>query len=139
VAMTRAKENLTIHLNGNYLDSISAESMVRIENENSFPPPRELALQLSHKEINLGYFEYIQHRINLLISGDVIKINGEGCINMKDELVLKFSRKFLERLEEIKATGFQLKSAKVNFIVYWKKEDSAQEIKIILPELYFER
>jgi len=32
-----------------------------------------------------------------------------------------------------------LKQAKVNFIVYWKKEDSENEAKIILPELYFER
>jgi hypothetical protein len=27
----------------------------------------------------------------------------------------------------------------VNFIVYWKKEDTEKESKIILPELYFER
>jgi ATP-dependent DNA helicase RecQ len=27
----------------------------------------------------------------------------------------------------------------VNFVVYWKGEDKEQEVKIILPELYFER
>ena len=31
-------------------------------------------------------------------------------------------------------------SANIRFIVYWKKKDSSEdEIKIILPELYFER
>jgi ATP-dependent DNA helicase RecQ len=30
-----------------------------------------------------------------------------------------------------------LKSAKVNFIVYWRKEGEEEEVKIILPELYF--
>jgi hypothetical protein len=42
-------------------------------------------------------------------------------------------------LIEIKKSGFELKEAKVNFIVYMEKEDTEQEVKIILPELYFER
>ena len=37
-----------------------------------------------------------------------------------------------------------MKSAKVNFVVYWKKEEEEEEeeekeVKIILPELYFEK
>lgn len=28
---------------------------------------------------------------------------------------------------------------KIRFIVYWKKEDSEYEIRIILPDLYFEK
>jgi len=39
----------------------------------------------------------------------------------------------------MKQKGYHIKGAKVNFIVYWKKEDAEQESKIILPELYFER
>ena len=35
--------------------------------------------------------------------------------------------------------GYELKSSSVNFIIYWKKEDAEQEVKIILPELYFEK
>jgi hypothetical protein len=31
------------------------------------------------------------------------------------------------------------KAAKIRFIVYWRKENSEQEIRIVLPELYFER
>lgn len=139
VAMTRAKQNLTIHLNGNYLDKFKTEELERIENNNTFLPPSGLALHLSHKDLNLGYFEYIQNRINALTSGDPITISDEGCKNEKGELVLKFSRRFLERLAEIRESGFELKDAKVNFIVYWKDEEREQEVKIILPELYFER
>jgi len=40
---------------------------------------------------------------------------------------------------ECKQKGYHLKQAKVNFIVYWKKEDTEQELNIIFPELYFER
>ena len=74
-----------------------------------------------------------------MTSGDALTISDEGCKNEKGELVLKFSKKFLERLIEIKKSGFELKEAKVNFIVYWKKGDTEQEVKIILPELYFQR
>ncbi len=96
-------------------------------------------MHLSHKDLYLGYFEYIQNRVNALTSGDSITISDEGCKNEKGELVLKFSKKFLERLGEIKKSGFELKEAKVNFIVYWKKEDIERDVKIILPELHFER
>lgn len=137
--MTRAKENLTIHLNDSYLDNISAEELVRMENANSFQPPRDLAVKLSHKDIQLSYFGFVKHRIDKLMSGDSLKINNEGCTNNKGELILKFSKKFLEKLSEIKSNGYTLKSAKVNFIVYWTKEDTDQEHKIVLPELYFER
>lgn len=137
--MTRAKQNLTIHLNGNYLDKFKTEALERIENSNTFPPPNGLALHLSHKDLNLGYFEYVQKRVNALTSGDAITISDEGCKNEKGELVLKFSKKFLERIVEIKNNGFELKEAKVNFIVYWTDDEKKVEVKIILPELYFER
>ena len=39
----------------------------------------------------------------------------------------------------MKTKNNELKSLKVNFIVYWLKEDTLQEIKIILPEVYFEK
>jgi ATP-dependent DNA helicase RecQ len=139
VAMTRAKQNLIIHLNGNYLDKLKTEEVERIENNNIFQPPSGLALHLSHKDLNLGYFEFIQKRVNALTSGDSIAISEEGCKNEKGELVLKFSRNFLDKLAEIKTNGFELKEAKVNFIVHWQAEDNPQEVKIILPELQFEK
>jgi ATP-dependent DNA helicase RecQ len=139
VAMTRAKQNLTIHLNGNYLDKFKTEELERIENNNTFQPPKGLALHLSHKDLNLGYFKYIQKGVNTLTSGDSITISEQGCQNDKGELVLKFSKKFLDRLAEIKKSGFELKEAKVNFIVHWTDDDKKIEVKIVLPELHFEK
>jgi ATP-dependent DNA helicase RecQ len=139
VAMTRAKQKLIIHLNGNYLDKLKTEDVEKIENNNIFQPPSGLAMHLSHKDLNLGYFEFIQKRVNALTSGDSIAISEEGCKNEKGELVLKFSRNFLDKLAEIKTNGFELKEAKVNFIVHWKAEDKELEVKIILPELQLEK
>ncbi len=46
VAMTRAKQNLTIHLNGNYLDNITAENLEKVEDRETYLPPSELAMHL---------------------------------------------------------------------------------------------
>ncbi len=35
--------------------------------------------------------------------------------------------------------GYVLKSAEVNYVVYWQKEDSNYEVKIILPVLKLEK
>lgn len=139
VAITRAKQNLTIHLNGHYLNKIKTEDLEWIENSDTFQPPSTLAVQLSHKDLYLGYFEYIQGRVNALTSGDSLRISGEGCTNTKGELVLKFSKKFHEKLSELKNSGFELKEAKVNFIVHWTDQDKKLEVKIVLPELQFEK
>lgn len=138
VAMTRAKQKLIIHLNGNYLDNFKTEELERIENNNIFEQPNDLVLHLSHRDLYLSYFEYIQHRINVLTSGDTIIICDEGCKNNKGELVLKFSKSFLDRITEHKKKGFELKEAKVNFIVHWTNNDKI-EVKIILPELHFKK
>ena len=139
VAMTRAKQNLIIHLNGNYLDNIVADNLLRAEDRETYLPPSLLAMHLTHRDLNLGYFESIQHKLTALTSGDALSTNTDGCMNTKGELVLKYSKQFLAKIADVQRKGYQLKEAKVNFIIYWKKQDEEQEIKIILPELYFER
>jgi len=51
VAMTRARNNLIIHYNGNYLDHIKVAELERIFNANVYVPPSFLAMQLTHKDV----------------------------------------------------------------------------------------
>ena len=139
VGMARAKRNLTIHSNGNYLDNISAENLERIDDKGTYLPPGELAMHLSLKDVWLDYFITRQHLVSGLTSGDILTINGDECTTSKGQSVLKFSRQALNTIEAQKQKGYQLKQAKVNFIVYWLKDGTEQEVKIILPELYFEK
>ena len=139
VALTRAKENLTVHLNSNFLDNISADNLERIENNKTYLPPKELVTHLTHKDVWLDYFSNRQHLISQLKSGDVLTLNGDECLNSNGQSVLKFSQHFLKQIESIKENNYRLKSVKVNFIVYWLKEEAEQEVKIILPELYFDK
>ena len=124
VAMTRAKRNLTIHLNGNFLDNITAENLELIEDREERLPPKEMAMHLSFRDVWLDYFISRQHLVSQLTSGDTLTINSDECRNSKGQSVLKFSRQFLNTIETQKLKGFYLKQAKV---------------KIILPELIFER
>lgn len=139
VAMTRAKQNLTIHLNTNFLNNITADNLEKIEDRKIYLPPKELAMHLTHKDIWLDYFINKQHLISQFVSGDELKLNGNECLNPKGQSVLKFSKNFINQIEIMKQKNYELKSAKVNFIVYWIKEEIQQEVKIILPELYFEK
>lgn len=140
VAMTRAKQNLTIHLNSNFLDNLhSIQNLQYIEDKNEYTQPNEIAMQLTYKDIWLDYFLNRQYMFSQLMSGDILTLNNDECLNSKGQSVLKFSKQFLKQLETMKANGYQPKSAKVNFIVYWLKEGTEQEVKIILPELYIEK
>ena len=139
VAMTRAKRNLTIHLNSNLLDDITADNLEQIENKEIHSQPNELAMHLSLKDVWLDYFINKQYLITQLTSGDELLLNGDECLDCNGKSVLKFSKQFVEQIERMKAKNYELKSVKVNFVVHWKKEDTEQEIKIILPELVFER
>ncbi len=59
--------------------------------------------------------------------------------NSVGQSVLKFSQQFVSRIAEMKSSGYELKAAKVNFIVHRTKEETGQEARVILPELFFER
>lgn len=139
VAMTRAKTNLTIHLNGNFLDSISTENLERVEVRNIYLTPSEMVMHLTHEDVNLGYFEFVQHRIQNMTCGELLTKKEDGYANSHGDLVLKFSKKFLETIIAQEKKGFDVKEVKVNFIVYWRNEETEKEVKIILPELYFKK
>jgi ATP-dependent DNA helicase RecQ len=139
VAMTRAKRTLTLHYNGKYLEQFVTDNIIKIQNNNTYSPPKELSLALSHKDLNLGYFQFTQFATNLLTSGDQLYLCEDGCKNMKGDWILKFSKNFHQKLANIHTMGYQQKEAKVNFVVYWKNEDRQMEYKIVLPELYFEK
>jgi ATP-dependent DNA helicase RecQ len=140
VAMTRAKQRLTIHLNSNLLDNFRpVENMERLVDSGDYNQPAEIAMQLTHRDVWLGYFVRKQSTVSQLMSGDSLILNDEGCSDSKRQPVLKFSNRLLKQLESMKSANYVMKSAKVNFIVYWLDEETQQEVKIVLPELWFEK
>ena len=139
VAITRTKQNLTIHYNGNYLDHIRTRNLEVIDDFNLYTRPNELTIQLGYRDIWLDYFICRQLLISNLVSGDQLIVDGHFCCNKRGQAVLRFSKQFVEQIETMKEYGYVPKKARIGFIVYWKKENTENEIRIILPEIHFER
>ncbi|MGB4091611.1 MAG: ATP-dependent helicase, partial [Ruminococcus flavefaciens] len=139
VAMTRAKNSLTIHYNGDYLDYIKAEGLKIVNDPKIYPPPYQLAMQLTFKDVWLDSFLSCQGSISKLNSGDELIVDGGCCLNSRGQIVLKFSKQLLKQIEALKQKNYEPQKAIIRFILYWQKENSDHEVRIILPELYFER
>ena len=139
VAMTRAKQNLTIHLNGNYLDDISCQNIERLNDDFQYNTSNLLVNHLSHKDIWLDYFISKQGIITNYKSGDELIPNNDGCSDKNGNCIIKFSNSYKEKIIEFEKTGYKLSESKINYIAYWQKEELENEILIVLPELKFKK
>lgn len=139
VALTRAKRSLTIHYNGTYLDSIKAEDLVQINDNGVYSAPSQLAMQLSHRDVWLDSFIESQGRISRIVAGDKLQVSGDWCCDADGKRLFRFSKAFLQRVDEMRQKGYVPSYAKARFVLHWQKEDAENEILIVLPEVYFER
>ncbi|EON77388.1 ATP-dependent DNA helicase RecQ [Lunatimonas lonarensis] len=139
VGMTRAKQQLSIHLNGRFLAGFSAKNLTYKHNNQFTFPPQLLARQLTFRDIWLGYFLRRQHIIKRLRSGDPLTLREGECFDAAGHSVLKFSKSFLKELEVQSEKPYRIAQVRVNYLVYWKDEEHDREGLVILPELIFER
>lgn len=139
VAITRAKSYLTIHLRGRYLNHIQVENLTRFEDRSQYELPGKLAMQLSHRDVWLDYFIGRQHIVGILQSGDILRYEDGGWLLDKGQSVLRASKRFEEQFNRVLKNGYEPHFAKINFIVFWRKEAGEREIRIVLPELHFKR
>jgi ATP-dependent DNA helicase RecQ len=138
VAITRAKQNLHILYNGSFLDNINVENIKRTTDNNNYPMPEEINLQLSHSDVVLSYFDYKQREIDSIVSGRELTIHEEGCF-LGNTKVLKYSSNFCKQINEQKEKGYSPVKAVIRHIVFWREKDKEKEIKIILPNVVFSR
>lgn len=139
VAMTRAKKHLSIHLNTSILKGLSVPELEYLDDYVSRPPQNEISLQLSHKDLWLDYFKSRQRLFKELRSGDVLEHVDGGCALKEGKDLLKFSKAFNEKLQNLKDQGFTITQAIAEHIVYWYKEEDDAEWLIVLPVLRFRK
>ncbi len=139
VGMTRAKENLIIHSNSNYFDKVNVDGIKRFYDRKPYDTPIHIVVQLSHRDIWLDSFYTCQNQILKIVSGDILVPCEDGCLNINGERVINYSKQMISKIDELSQKGYVLREAKARFIIFWKKEDTEREIKIILPELSFEK
>jgi ATP-dependent DNA helicase RecQ len=141
VAMTRAKNNLTVHLNNNILDGIKAENILIETDSNIYEKQEMIAFQLTHRDIWLGFFDNKkrQQLISELQSGDKLFYKDNSCFNYRNQEVLRFSKAFIKKMDLIKNKNYEVSEIKINFILFWLKPEEKKEIKIILPLIYLKK
>ena len=137
VAMTRAKKRLVIHYNGSFEAGLNLPGLTITSEYNTYALPKEISIQLTHKDVRLGYFKFVQHRIKHIKTGDILNIDEEGCLDKNNESILKFSSKQLKEIKKLKAEGYLQKKAVVSFLVYWFDQENEEESLIVLPEIFF--
>lgn len=143
VAITRAKRRLYVHTNGNCFDCITADK--HTIDTNTHDMPDEVVLQLSHKDVFLGYFKNLKPAVLALRSGD--ELHFERNILFRSEKdntsllcqpVAKLSKNMAETLAHWAEKGYEVQGAKVRFVVAWRPKDAPKDEKdtaIVLADL----
>ena len=137
VAMTRAKQTLTIHTNGSLFDTIPADH--RLFDPKAYAMPCEIVLQLSHKDVNLGFSKPHKQEILSLQSGASLTYH-DHCLAIPStgRDIAMLSMKMQGKLGAWEAKGYQVTAAKVRFIAAWKPKEATREEKesaIVLADL----
>ena len=141
VGITRAKNRLFIHTNGNYFDGLKADR--RLVDQQQYPLPEEIVLQLSHKDVNLGFFKEQKQHVLSLRGGDALRYNGEVLYDVvTGSVVARLSQNMLTKLAEWEKRGYTVKSASVRFVVAWKPKGAPKyesETAVLLPNMVLVR
>ena len=128
VAMTRAKHQLTIHTQGTFFDGIQADQ--HLYDPKEYEMPREITLQLTHKDIYLNFSKPYKREILSLDSGYSLGYHDFClCIPSTGRDIAMLSSTKQNELKNWEAKGYKVTNAKVRFIVAWKPKDAPKDEK----------
>jgi len=136
VGMTRAKKRLFIHTDSPIFNQIQADR--HFVDQQQYEMPRDVVLQMGHKDVNLNFFKSRKEKILALRGGSAL---GYANVYLHDATgypVAMFSARMQQALSEWQAKGYEIKSGKVRFIVAWKPKDAPkgeQETAVVLADL----
>ena len=137
VGMTRAKQTLTIHTNGNLFDTLHTAQ--HLYDAQAYEEPNEIVLQLSHKDVNLGFSKPYKDIILSLRSGMPLTYHDHClCLPSTSRDIALFSIKMNEKIGKWELKGYKVTAAKIRFIVAWKSKDAPKDEKesaIVLADL----
>ena len=101
-------------------------------------------MQLTHKDVVL---DFIKDKKNLILrcrSGEPLRLNGHYLYvtyNSKSYPVVKLSVAARQKLEKLYNKSYQVKSARIRFIVAWRNREisDTDEYAVVLPEMNLSR
>lgn len=140
VGMTRARKDLYIYYNNKDFDRFITGSVRARVDSTLYDRPGEILMQLSHKDVHLGFFKDKKNTIQRIPCGAKLLTSPSGLLAVQDGKamqVVRFSKKFLEEINRYKRQGYVMESASVRYVVGWTDTSDGQEYPIILPDVYF--
>lgn len=141
VGMTRAKRTLAIHTNGNLFDSL--KSAQHLYDAQAYDEPNEIVLQLSHKDVNLGFSKPHKDAILCLRSGMPLTYHDHClCLPSTGRDIAQLSIKMKEKLDKWELKGYKVTAVRIRFIVAWKSKDAPRDEKesaIVLADLVMKK
>lgn len=141
VGMTRAKNRLFIHTNGNFFNHLQTDKYM--VNQQQYGMPDEVILQLSHKDVFLGFFKVRKKEVLALRGGDALVYKDFMLASASTgEYVAKLSQKMQNTVSEWERKGYNVESASVRFVVAWKPKDAGKdepETAVLLADLKLSR
>lgn len=140
VGITRAKNRLFIHTNGNCFKHLSTDQY--LIDQRQYALPEEIVLQLSLKDVYLDFFKDLKREILSLRSGDPLKYKDSVLYNSQNRAVAKLSANMQKTVSDWKEKGYEVKTASVHFIVAWKPKEATKdepETAVLLADLVLNR
>lgn len=126
VGMTRAKQRLFIHTNASLFDRLPADQN-RVD-QHPYDMPEEIMLQLSHKDVNLGFFKTRKNEVLALRAGERLRFSNNYLYETKtSKPVAQLSQKMQVELRCWTEKGYEVSSAVVRFIVAWRPKDAPKD------------
>jgi ATP-dependent DNA helicase RecQ len=141
VAMTRAKTNLLIYTNQQYLNHLKTENLIKNTDNTQYDPPTLLFKQTALDDINLGNYKkyYNSDRLKKLFAGDPLFVKDWLILDKNRAPLLSFSKKFNGEINRIFSLGYKIKEISIGFIVVWFDSESSGEYRTALPKIIFEK
>lgn len=126
VGITRAKNRLFIHTNGDCFLHMNADQYH--VDRRQYEMPAEIMLQLSHRDVFLGFFKNKKREVMTLRGGDALTYK-DSClyISQTDRPVAKLSKDMQDTLRGWEDKGYKVKAASVRFVVAWKPKEAPKE------------
>lgn len=128
VGMTRARKRLFIYTNSTLFDRLPAD--IHQVDQTPYVFPDEVMLQLSHKDVNLGFFKSRKKEILSLRSGEKLCFaNNLLYVPNNQQPVAQLSQKMQAELAQWALKGYFVSSATIRFVVAWKPKDAPKDEK----------
>ena len=137
VGITRTKNRLFVHTNGDCFNRLNTDRY--FVDQRQYDMPKDVVLQLSHKDVYLGFFKERKQKVLALRGGDSLTYNNFFLYSsLTNKPVAKLSLKMQDTLSEWEERGYKVKSASVRFVVAWKPKDAQKdesETAVLLADL----